>query len=209
MNGILVRASDGLVVVDVQNDFVSGSLAIPGSEAIIPIINRMMQRFRLIVLAQDWHPAGHISFASAHPGTRHGDTVAVAYGTQRVFHDHCVQGTEGAAFDPRLDTNRASLIVRKGEQRIVDSFSAFCENDRTTSTGLAELLAARGISRVFCAGLARYGYVQATAEDARRLGFEVLIVDDASAGRPTDDAPARDAALAAKGIGWVSSEQLT
>ena len=209
MNGIPVRASDGLVVVDVQNDFVSGSLAIPGSEAIIPILNRVMKRFRLIVLAQDWHPAGHISFASAHPGTRHGDTVAVAYGTQRVFHDHCVQGTEGAAFDPRLDTDRASLIVRKGEQRTVDSFSAFRENDRTTYTGLAELLGARGVSRVFCAGLARYGCVQATAEDAQRLGFEVLIVDDASAGRPTDDATAQDAVLAANGIGWVSSEQLT
>ncbi len=201
-------ASDALVVVDVQNDFVSGSLAIAGSESIIPILNRLMRCFPLVVLAQDWHPTRHVSFASAHPGARHGDTVTVGYGTQRVFHDHCVQGSAGAGFDARLDTDRAGLVVRKGAHRDVDSFSAFCENDRTTYTGLAELLRARGVTRVFCAGLARYGCVRATAEDARRFGFEVFIVDDASAGRPSDDAPALDAALAAQRIAWVTSDQL-
>ena len=203
-----MEASDVLLVVDVQNDFVSGSLAIPGSESIIPVINALMPRFAHVVFAQDWHPPGHVSFASAHAGARHGGTVQTPYGTQRVFHDHCVQGTRGAQFAPGLDVDRAKLILRKGSRREVDSFSAFYENAGTTRTGLAEYLRGLGARRVYCAGLSRYGCVKATAEGARRDGFEVFMVQDASAGR-SDDIEAMERSLAEQGIRWVGPQALT
>jgi nicotinamidase/pyrazinamidase len=203
-----VEASDVLIVVDVQVDFVSGSMAIPGSESIIPVINALMPRFRTVVLAQDWHPPGHVSFASAHAGAKHGGTVQTRYGTQRVFNDHCVQGSKGAQFAPGLDLDCAELILRKGYRREVDSFSAFYENDGTTRTGLAEYLHGRGMKRVYCAGLSRYGCVKATAEGARRDGFEVFMVEEASAGRATDDSPTMEKSLAQQGIRWVNPRAL-
>jgi len=199
-----VDASDVLIVVDVQNDFVSGSMAIPGSESIIPVINALMPRFAHVVLAQDWHPPGHVSFASAHAGAKHGGTVQAPYGIQRVFNDHCVQGTRGAEFAPGLDLQRARLILRKGWRREVDSFSAFYENDGATRTGLAEYLRGQGVKRVYCAGLSRYGCVKATAEGARRDGFEVFMVEGASAGRDSDDKAGMEKSLAEQGIRWVS-----
>jgi nicotinamidase/pyrazinamidase len=203
-----VEATDVLIVVDVQVDFVSGSLAIPGSESIIPVINGLMQRFRHVVLAQDWHPRGHVSFASAHAGAKHGGTVQTPYGIQRVFNDHCVQGTPGAQFAPGLNLDRAELILRKGYRREVDSFSAFYENDGSTRTGLAEYLHGRGMKRVYCAGLSRYGCVKATAEGAKRDGFEVFMVEEASAGRTTDDTATHERSLAERGIRWVGPQAL-
>jgi len=203
-----VEATDVLLVVDVQNDFVSGSLAIPGSESIIPVINALMRRFHHVVLAQDWHPPGHVSFASAHAGAKHGGTVQTPYGSQRVFHDHCVQGARGAQFAPGLEVDRAELILRKGYRREVDSFSAFYENDRATRTGLAEYLRGRGLRRVYCAGLSRYGCVKATAEGAKRDGFEVFMVEEASAGRTTDDFDGMERSLAEQGIRWVAPRAL-
>jgi len=201
------QASDALLIVDVQVDFVSGSMAIPGAETIVPVLNRLMGRFPTVILAQDWHPPGHVSFASAHPGAQHGGAVTVAYGTQRVFNDHCVQGTPGAEFDPGLDLTPASLIFRKGMRREVDSFSAFYENDGHTRTGLAEYLRARGIERIFCGGLSRYGCVKASAEGARRDGFTVAMIDEAARGRASDDAATMERSLAENGVTWVSARQ--
>jgi nicotinamidase/pyrazinamidase len=204
-----MQKSDALLIVDVQNDFVSGSMAIPGSEAIVPVINALMARFAIVVLAQDWHPPGHVSFASAHADAKHGDTVTVAYGRQPVFNDHCVQGTAGASFAPGLDLERPQLILRKGWRKEVDSFSAFYENDRATRTGLAEYLRARGVERVFCCGLARYGCVKATAEGARREGFEAFMVEEACAGRASDDRAGMERSLAEQGIRWIAPRMIT
>src|SRR5262245_57131031 len=126
---IAITDSDALVVVDVQNDFVCGSLAIPGARDIVPVINRLVVMFPHVIVTQDWQPPGHISFASAHAGAKHLDRVQTAYGHQTVFHDHCVQGTPGAEFDPDLDISKAELIIRKGYRTHVDSYSAFFEND--------------------------------------------------------------------------------
>jgi nicotinamidase/pyrazinamidase len=193
--------TDALIVVDVQNDFVSGSMAIPDSKSIIPVINRLAQAFEHVIIAQDWHPPGHISFASAHPGHRHGDTIAVSYGPQRVFNDHCIQGTHGAELDPGLELTKAELVLRKGYRKDVDSFSAFFENDQKTVTGLAAYLHARGIKRVFCTGLALFGCVKATAEGALREQFEALIVEDASKGRATTDGSNERAAAELRRLG--------
>jgi nicotinamidase/pyrazinamidase len=204
-----MQSTDALIIVDVQNDFVSGSMAIEGSESIIPVLNALMKRFGHVVLAQDWHPPGHVSFASAHAGARHGETVKVSYGPQRVFHDHCVQGTRGSEFAPGLDLGRAELILRKGMRKEVDSFSAFYENDGATRTGLAEYLRARGVKRLYCGGLSRYGCVKATAEGARRDGFEVHLVEEASAGRESDDGAAMEKSLADQDIRWVGAGKIT
>jgi len=205
-----VGDTDALIVVDVQNDFITGSMAIPDSKSIIPVINRLAQTFAHVVIAQDWHPAGHISFASAHPGHKHGDTVEVAYGPQRVFNDHCVQGTHGAELDPELELTKAELVLRKGYRKDVDSFSAFFENDQKTVTGLAAYLKARGIKRVFCTGVALFGCVKATAEGAHREGFEALIIEDASKGRVTTDGSNERAAedLQRLGIRMITSDQI-
>jgi len=210
MGEIKVGDSDALIVVDVQNDFISGSMAIPGSKSIIPVINRLAQTFAHVIIAQDWHPAGHVSFASAHPGSRHGDTVTVPYGPQRVFNDHCVQGTAGAELDPGLELTKAELVLRKGYRKDVDSFSAFFENDQKTVTGLAAYLKARGIKRVFCTGVALFGCVKATAEGAHREGFDAMIIEDASKGRVTTDGSNERAAaeLRQRGIDLITSDRL-
>jgi nicotinamidase/pyrazinamidase len=202
--------SDVLIVVDVQNDFVSGSLAIPGAREIVPIINRVAAGFEHVVVTQDWHPAGHISFVSAHPGTQHLDTVQTPYGPQTVFRDHCVQGTPGAELDPYLNITKTELILRKGYRPDVDSYSAFFENDRTTSTGLGAYLRARGIQRVFCCGLALYGCVKATAEGARREQFPAFIITDASKGRAMTDGSNERAVqeLEKLGVALLTSDRL-
>ena len=207
---IKLSSDDVLLIVDVQNDFVSGSLAIPQAETIIPVINRLVGTFDHVIAAQDWHPAGHISFASAHPGRSGGETIDVSYGPQRLFNDHCVQGTTGAEFHRDLDLQRAELIIRKGYRNEVDSYSAFFENDQKTATGLAAYLHARGFRRVFCVGLALFGCVKATAEGARREQFEAVIIEDASKGRPVaDDANERaERALRDLGVDFIGSPRI-
>jgi nicotinamidase/pyrazinamidase len=173
-----MRPSDLLLVIDVQNDFCpGGALAVAGGDAVVPVINRLAQRFAHVVLTQDWHPTGHSSFATSHPGAVPFQTITVDYGPQTLWPDHCVQGTAGAALHPQLSTERAELIIRKGFRREIDSYSAFYENDRHTPTGLAGYLRERGLKRIFLAGLATDYCVHYSAVDARRLGFEAIVIE--------------------------------
>jgi nicotinamidase/pyrazinamidase len=172
--------SDVLLVVDIQNDFCpGGALAVPEGDAIVPLVNCVMERFPHTVLTQDWHSPGHSSFASAHPGKSPYETVETSYGTQILWPDHCVQGTAGAAFQGDVDVTRAELIVRKGFRPGIDSYSAFYENDHTTCTGLSGYLRERGFRRVYLCGLATDFCVKWSALDARREGFEVAVIEDA------------------------------
>jgi nicotinamidase/pyrazinamidase len=172
--------TDALLVIDVQKDFCpGGALAVPGGDAVVPIVNRLMRRFEHVVLTQDWHPGGHLSFATSHEGREPYSTVALHYGEQTLWPDHCVQGTPGAEFHDDLDVDRAQLLLRKGFRTRIDSYSAFHENDRVTQTGLAGYLRERGLTRVVCVGLATDYCVRYSAEDARRLGFEAVLVEEA------------------------------
>jgi nicotinamidase/pyrazinamidase len=174
------RASDALLVVDVQNDFLpGGALAVARGDEILPLVNRIAARFAIVVLTQDWHPAGHASFASSHPGKRPFQKMRMPYGEQVLWPDHCVQGSAGAAFAAGLDIPHAQLVIRKGHQRRLDSYSAFLEADRKTKTGLDGYLASRGVKRVFCAGLATDFCVAWTALDARRFGLQAAVIEDA------------------------------
>src|SRR5258708_40330142 len=147
--------SDVLLVIDLQNDFCpGGALGVADGDAVVPVINALGGRFAHVVLTQDWHPADHASFASQHPGRQPFDTIALAYGAQTLWPDHCVQGSPGAAFHPRLHLPRAEMVVRKGFRRDIDSYSAFCEYDRRTTTGLAGSWHERGVGRGVLAGLA-------------------------------------------------------
>ncbi len=169
-----------LLVVDVQNDFCpGGALAVPEGDRVVPVINRLARRFEHVAATQDWHPPGHQSFASSHPGRQPFETIEVSYGTQVLWPDHCVQGTGGANFHPDLDLTRAELIVRKGYRAAIDSYSAFFENDRATPTGLAGYLKERGFKRLYLCGLAIDYCVNYSALDAVRAGFEALVVEDA------------------------------
>jgi nicotinamidase/pyrazinamidase len=171
---------DILLVIDVQNDFLpGGALAVPRGDEVVPLINRLARRFAHVAFTQDWHTPGHASFASTHPGRKPFETIEVAYGTQVLWPDHCVQGTPGAAFAAALDVPHAALVVRKGHRRDVDSYSAFCEADRVTPTGLTGYLRERGFTRVFLVGLATDFCVAWSAVDARRAGFEAVVIDDA------------------------------
>ena len=173
-----ILPSDLLLVIDVQNDFCpGGALAVVDGDAVVPVINRLAQRFAHVVLTQEWHPAGHSSFATSHPGTAPFQTVTMAYGPQTLWPDHCVQGTAGAAFHSQLSTERAELCIRKGFRSEIDSYSAFYENDRRTPTGLAGYLRERGLTRIFLAGLATDYCVHYSAVDARRLGFETVVIE--------------------------------
>lgn len=172
-----------LIVVDVQNDFCGGgALAVPDGDEVVPVVNRLIERFRHVVLTQDWHPAGHLSFASSHPGKEPYDTVQLDYGEQILWPDHCVQGTNGAEFHPDLRWRTAELVIRKGFRREIDSYSTFFENDDRTPTGLAGYLRERDIDRIYLAGLATDFCVRWSAEDGRRLGFEVTVIRDACRG---------------------------
>ena len=171
---------DLFLIVDVQNDFLpGGALAVPDGDAIVPIINRLAPRFPHTALTQDWHVAGHRSFASSHPGRAPFETVDLFYGTQVLWPDHCVQGSVGADFSPALHVPQAELIVRKGYRREIDSYSAFCEADGSTYTGLGGYLRERRITRVFIAGLATDFCVAYSAVDARKLGFEAWVIEAA------------------------------
>ena len=189
------RTRDALLVIDVQNDFCpGGALAVADGDAVVAPANALMRRFGAVVLTQDWHPPGHESFASAHSGRAPFETMTLAYGEQTLWPDHCVQGTPGAAFHASLDTVPAQLEIRKGFRRAIDSYSAFFENDRRTSTGLAGYLRERGLTRVLLCGLATDYCVAYSAIDARRLGFEAVVLLDAC--RAIDLDRSLDAALA-------------
>ena len=177
---IVITAEDVLLVIDVQNDFLpGGALAVADGDAIIPIVDRLGRAFENVVVTQDWHPTGHASFASSHPGAMPFDLMELPYGNQVLWPDHCVQGSPGALVHFALEAqDRAFAILRKGANAMVDSYSAFAEADGLT-TGLAALLRARGIERVFACGLATDFCVAYSALDARAAGFETFVIDDA------------------------------
>lgn len=177
-----MRASNdsALIVIDVQNDFCpGGALAVPGGDEILPLVNRLIGAFEHVILTQDWHPAGHSSFASSHAGQSPFATIRMPYGDQTLWPDHCVQGTPGAEFHRDLAWTKAELVIRKGFRKAIDSYSAFYENDRTTPTGLAGYLRERGLNRLVMVGLATDFCVAYSALDAARLGFETTVVMDA------------------------------
>lgn len=168
--------SQALIVIDVQQDFCpGGALAVDGGDAIVPGINALMSEAEAVVLTQDWHPAGHSSFASSHPGKAPFELNEMPYGPQVLWPDHCVQGSGGAAFHPDLDTDRADLVIRKGYNPAIDSYSAFFENDHTTPTGLEGYLRTRGIDDLLLVGLATDFCVNFSAIDAAKLGFRVTV----------------------------------
>jgi nicotinamidase/pyrazinamidase len=180
---MLIQPDDLLLVVDVQNDFCpAGALAFAEGDAVIPVVNRLSERFDHVVLTQDWHPPGHKSFATSHPGSAPFASVAMPYGPQTLWPDHCVQGTQGAAFHPKLVTDKAQLVIRKGFRPAIDSYSAFYENDKATPTGLAGYLRERGLKRIFMVGLATDYCVYYSALDARRLGFDTVVVESGCRG---------------------------
>jgi nicotinamidase/pyrazinamidase len=181
-----------LVVVDVQNDFIpGGALAVPQGDEVVPEINRLAARFDDVILTQDWHPRGHASFASSHPGKKPFETIELPYGSQVLWPDHCVQGTAGAAFHPDLNLAKAQLVIRKGHHRDIDSYSAFLEADRETTTGLAGYLKERGFRKLYVCGLATDFCVAWTALDARAAGFDTTVIEDACRAIDLDGSLAR------------------
>ena len=202
---------DVLIVIDVQNDFCpGGQLAVPGGAAVIAPILRCAQHFEHIVLTQDWHTPHHSSFASAHPGKKPFDQIEASYGPQILWPNHCVQGTHGAEFHPALQLTRAELILRKGFRPEIDSYSAFFENDRTTATGLDGYLRERGLTRVFLAGLAYDFCVGYSALDARRLGFEAVVIKDACRAIDLNGSAAKmEAEFARAGVVLIESVDLS
>ncbi|PRY21201.1 nicotinamidase/pyrazinamidase [Aliiruegeria haliotis] len=177
--------TEALIVIDVQNDFCpGGALAVPDGDTIVPLINGMLDRYPVRVLTQDWHPADHASFASQHDGKAPFEMAEMPYGPQVLWPDHCVQGSEGAAFHPDLDVDAAHMVIRKGYRRGIDSYSAFFENDHTTPTGLEGYLKTHGVTAVRLVGLATDFCVNYSAVDAARLGFDVTV--DLAASRAID-----------------------
>ncbi len=170
-----------LIVVDVQNCFVpGGTLPVKGGADVVPVINQLAKSFRNVVVTQDWHTPGHVSFASAHAGKKPFDSTKLAYGNQVLWPDHCVQGSDDAALVKGLDLPTAQLVIRKGFHTDTDSYSAFTEADGKTTTGLAAYLKARGIDSVYVTGLATDFCVAWTALDARKAGFKVAVIEDAT-----------------------------
>lgn len=175
-----IQAGDALLVVDVQNDFCpGGALAVPDGDRVVPVINRIVRAFPVVVATQDWHPEGHISFASRHEGKKPFEVLEVRGTEQVLWPDHCVEGTIGAEFHPGLEAAALRFILRKGTDREVDSYSAFVENDHRRATGLASLLRELGVGRIFVSGLATDVCVRATALDGRGAGFQVIVLEDA------------------------------
>ncbi|MDX1605229.1 MAG: bifunctional nicotinamidase/pyrazinamidase [Candidatus Competibacterales bacterium] len=204
------QATDLLLIIDVQNDFCpGGALAVDEGDRVVPVINRLGTRFRHRVLTQDWHPTGHSSFASAHPGAEPFSTIEADYGPQILWPDHCVQGSPGAEFHPELDTVGAELIIRKGFRKAIDSYSAFYENDHRTPTGLNGYLRDRGFRRLFLCGLATDYCVAWSATDARKEDYETYVIEDACRAIDLDGSLARTwERFAEAGVQRVTSEQL-
>ena len=175
-----ISSRAALLVIDVQNDFIpGGQLPVPEGDHIVPLINRLARQFNQVVIAQDWHPIGHASFASSHPGHPPYDVIQLPYGEQTLWPEHCVQATPGAELHPELDLPHAQLIIRKGCNPDIDSYSAFLEADRRTTTGLSGYLKERGIDTVYMVGLALDFCVMYSALDARAAGFNAFVVLDA------------------------------
>ena len=210
-------ATDLLILIDVQPTFMpGGELPVPDGAAVVPVINRLLERhFAHALATQDWHPPGHVSFASAHPGRNAYDVIDMAYGKQTLWPDHAIQGSANAALHAALDTRKVEAIIRKGFHPEIDSYSAFFENDKRTTTGLDGWVRQRGFRRLFFAGLATDFCVAWSAEDAARLGHEAIVIEDAcrgigldeGAGRTSMDS-ARDRLLAA-GVRFMDSKELT
>ena len=200
---------DVLIVVDIQNDFCpGGALAVPHGDEVVAIVNTLAARFRNVVLTQDWHPRDHLSFASSHPGKRPFETVEASYGAQVLWPDHCVQATAGAEFHPALAVPHAGLVLRKGIDRSIDSYSTFYENDRKTPTGLVGYLRERGLTRIFLAGLAFDFCVRYSAEDARREGFDAFVIEDACRGIDLDGSVAATRmSLSALGVPCIKARE--
>jgi nicotinamidase/pyrazinamidase len=189
---ITIDDSSVLLVIDVQNCFLpGGSLAVKDGDKVVPVINRLAKGFANVVMTQDWHTAGHVSFASSHPGKKPFETIDLKYGKQVLWPDHCVQGTDGASLSKDLSIPQAELIIRKGFHKNVDSYSAFTEADGKTTTGLSSYLKARKLHRVFVAGLATDFCVAWTAMDARKAGFETYVIEDACRGIDTQGSLAK------------------
>ncbi len=204
------NTSDCLIIIDVQNDFCSGgALEVPAGEEVVPIINQLNDKFSHRILTQDWHPVGHHSFASAHFGKSPFEAVELDYGTQVLWPDHCIQGSNGAEFHADLEVIGAELILRKGYRLDIDSYSAFKENDQVTPTGLSGYLSNRQFRRLFLTGLATDYCVLWSALDARREGFEVVLIEDAC--RAIDIDGSKHSAIAqmeAAGVVRVSATDL-
>jgi nicotinamidase/pyrazinamidase len=183
---ITPRTDDVFIVVDMQHDFLpGGSLAVAGGDEIIIPINRLGRRFDNVAMTQDWHPHGHISFASSHPGAKPFEIIELPYGPQVLWPDHCVWDTHGAAFSPDIELPHSQMTIRKGFHEVVDSYSGFQEADRKTKTGLEGYLRERGFKRLFIAGLATDFCVNWTALDASAAGFETYVIEDACRGIDT------------------------
>ena len=199
-----------LIIIDAQYGFMpGGGLAVADGDAILPVINRIAPRFANVVLTQDWHPADHISFAANHPGRAPFENLTLPYGEQVLWPTHCVQGTRDAALHDDLRVPQAQLIIRKGFHRDVDSYSAFMEADRRTSTGLAAYLKARGITKLYLCGLATDYCVAWSAQDARAAGFEATVIEDACRAIDLNGSLARAwADMAAAGVGRVQSTDI-
>jgi nicotinamidase/pyrazinamidase len=207
MNPKINPDTDVLVIIDIQNDFCpGGALAVSGGDAIIPLINKVSGQFTHKVLTQDWHPPGHRSFASSHPGKAAFSTVRLSYGDQTLWPDHCVQGSRGAEFHAALAVPDAQLVIRKGFRSGIDSYSAFFENDQVTPTGLTGYLRERGLKRVFLCGLATDFCVGFSAQDARRQGFETAVLLDASRAIDLDGSLAKATAqMRDAGVGLIGN----
>ena len=196
-------SNEALLMIDVQNDFCpGGALAVADGDAVVPVINAMQERFALCIATQDWHPAGHSSFAASHEGAEPFSMIEMPYGPQVLWPTHCVQGSAGAEFHPDLALERAALIIRKGYNRAIDSYSAFFENDRTTPTGLTGYLRDQGVTAVTVTGLATDYCVRYSAVDARKLGFEVTLIENACRAIDMDGSLA-EAMAEMKGCGVV------
>ena len=207
---IELNDTDVLIVVDVQYDFLpGGALAVPDGDAVIEPINTMAKAFRHVVLTQDWHPQGHASFASSHSGKQPFEMTELAYGSQVLWPDHCIQGTAGAEISRDLDIPHAQLVIRKGYNTGIDSYSGFREADRKTSTRLEGYLKERGFRRVFCAGLATDFCVAWTALDASAAGFETYLIEDGSRAIDTNGSLAKAKNdLSAAGVHTISSDRI-
>jgi nicotinamidase/pyrazinamidase len=199
-----------LIVIDVQNCFVDGgTLPVKGGAEVVPVINKLAESFENIVVTQDWHTQGHASFASAHPGQKPFSSIKLSYGNQVLWPDHCVQGTDDAALHKDLKLPTAQVIIRKGFHKGVDSYSAFEEADRKTATGLGGYLKQRGIKTVYVAGLATDFCVAWTALDARKAGFEVYVIEDATRAIDLNDSLAAAwKQMTAKGVKRIQSTDI-
>ncbi|HWJ72668.1 MAG TPA: bifunctional nicotinamidase/pyrazinamidase [Kaistia sp.] len=210
MRRVLTDSTSVLIVTDIQNDFLpGGALAVANGHDIIPAVNEIARRFKNVIITQDWHPAGHISFASTHPGRAPFEVIDLRYGPQVLWPDHCIQGTFGAALADGIDIPHAQMIIRKGYHGHTDSYSAFFEADRKTPTGLTGYLFERGIETVYAVGLATDFCVSWTALDARTHGFETVVVEDLCRAIDTNNSlAAAIAQMDSAGVRRINAAQL-